>query len=179
MIYRTDRSSLDDCTRCDLHRFRRQIVRARGVTPCQALFLGIAPGKSENLIGRAFVGPAGKVLNFLLEDLRLDERRVAYYITNCCACRPCDSKTAKNRDPTPEEILACMPRVHAEINAAQPSKIVLLGVIPAKYYGKEYPQALHVAHPSFLLQSGGSRPSRAAPMYRPTLRALEDYLEDL
>ena len=157
------------CEACGLSRFRRQIVRGRGCIPCDILFIGEAPGKSEDLRGEAFVGPAGKVLGYLIEDAGLAD--ASYYILNCCACRPCDSRSSPNREPTASEVLACMPRVHEEILRADPDKIILLGQIAARFYGKEYPTALYLIHPSFLLRSGG----RASPMYSSTLRALIEY----
>jgi uracil-DNA glycosylase len=161
------------CTACGLHHTRRQIVRGRGTIPAEILFIGEAPGKSEDLIGEAFIGPAGKVLSFLMEDAGILDSNT-WYILNCCACRPCDSKSHPNREPKPHEILACMKNVHEEIRRVNPEKVVLLGKIATTYYGKEYPRALKLVHPSYLLRTGG----RASPAYSLALRDLKEFTKD-
>jgi DNA polymerase len=156
-----------------LHRTRRQIVRGHGSIPAELLFIGEAPGKSEDLLGEAFAGPAGKVLNYLMEDAGILDNNT-WYILNSCACRPCDSKSHPNREPLPHEVLACMDNVHREIQEVNPAKVVLLGNIAQKYYGKEYPRALHLVHPSYLLRTGG----QASPQYSIALRALTEFIEN-
>jgi uracil-DNA glycosylase len=84
------------------------------------------------------------------------------------------SKSHPNREPAPHEVLACMPNIHKQIMIVNPEKIVLFGNIAAKYYGKEYPHALKLVHPSYLLRTGG----RASPYYSSALRALGEYVKE-
>jgi uracil-DNA glycosylase len=57
-----------DCTRCPLHTVRSNVVLARGSIPCDILFVGEAPGRSEDALGKPFVGPAGILLDEMIED---------------------------------------------------------------------------------------------------------------
>ena len=78
------------------------------------MFVGEAPGKTEDRLGEAFVGDAGDLLDLMLEDaLKLIRRScdiglepITYYITNTTWCRPCDYAGAPNREPDKEEIFA-------------------------------------------------------------------------
>ncbi len=54
------------CKRCPLYKTRRKIVHCRGSLPCDIFFLGEAPGDSEDLLGKPFVGPAGKLLDRII-----------------------------------------------------------------------------------------------------------------
>ncbi len=56
----------ESCTRCPLHTTRRWVVLGRGTLPCDVLFVGEAPGNSENDIGKPFIGQAGKILDSLI-----------------------------------------------------------------------------------------------------------------
>jgi uracil-DNA glycosylase len=157
------------CTACPLHAFRRHCVYGRGTIPADVLFIGEAPGKSEDLLGQAFIGLSGKLLDSMMQDA---EVKHSFYITNCCLCRPCDGKAAPNREPKAEEVLACMPNVVRIINQVKAKKVILLGKIAAKFYGKEFPNALKLVHPAFLIRQGG----RASPHYSSAIRALKEYL---
>ena len=82
-----------DCTQCDLCEGRRNVVLARGKIPCHVLFLGEGPGLSEDVAGKPFCGPAGKLLdeqiNYALDTedwISLDYPRIA--ISNVIACIP-------------------------------------------------------------------------------------------
>lgn len=160
------------CMACGLAAFRRNIVAGRGSMPAKLLFIGDAPGRSEDLTGQALVGPAGKLLDMLIADAGIS---CAYYVTDCLGCRPCDGKVCPDREPASHEVLACMPRVHTIVSKVAPTKIVLLGKVAAKYYRKEYRRALCIIHPIFLLRGGG----KASPYYSMTLRSLKAYTEDL
>jgi uracil-DNA glycosylase len=56
-----------DCQQCELHRVRHKVVLARGRVPCDVLFIGEAPGASEDVLGLPFVGPAGHMLDYIIE----------------------------------------------------------------------------------------------------------------
>src|SRR5687768_11168283 len=80
----------DGCFDCTLCESRHKIVHFRGSIPCDILFIGEAPGDSEDTIGYPFIGRAGKIFNKLLLAAR--ERTLwkhwTYGITNVVACRP-------------------------------------------------------------------------------------------
>lgn len=108
------------CTRCDLSRYRTHAVPGEGPEKSSILFVGEAPGLREDEEGRPFVGRAGTELNKLLDLIGLPRSRV--YITSVTKCRP-----PKNRDPTREEIDACLPYLREQIALIDPAVIVPMG----------------------------------------------------
>ncbi len=108
------------CTKCDLHRTRRNPVPGEGPRDARLMFVGEAPGQKEDEEGRPFVGAAGKLLTELLE--RNGIKRSEVYITNVVKCRP-----PGNRDPTEEEVAACSPYLFRQIMLIKPKIIVCLG----------------------------------------------------
>lgn len=97
---------------------------ARGQVPCDVLFIGEAPGESENIIGQPFVGPAGHLLDRIIAEAgpgysQLHERdkkerwtsTLSYAITNMVACVPRDEEGAKTSEPSVEEVKSCAPRL--------------------------------------------------------------------
>jgi uracil-DNA glycosylase family 4 len=114
-----------DCTRCDLHRGRRQAVLGTGDRHATWLFVGEGPGAEEDQKGEPFVGPAGKLLDNMLKALGLD-RSHDVYVANAVKCRP-----PQNRTPTPEECAACFPFLQQQISWIEPKIIVALGKVAA------------------------------------------------
>jgi len=108
------------CTRCVLHRFRRNPVPGEGPLDARVMVVGEAPGKKEDEEGRPFVGPAGQLLNRLLELAGL--RRDQVYITNVVKCRP-----PGNRDPRDEEIEACLPFLIRQLQLIKPGLVIAVG----------------------------------------------------
>ncbi|MBX6754443.1 uracil-DNA glycosylase [Thermorudis peleae] len=108
------------CTRCELARTRTHAVPGEGNPHAEVMFIGEAPGWNEDKQGRPFVGAAGQFLNELLERIGL--RRSDVFITNIVKCRP-----PGNRDPLPDEIVACAPYLEEQIAAIRPKVIVTLG----------------------------------------------------
>lgn len=97
-----------------------QIVFGEGNPHANIMFIGEAPGKSEDIHGRPFVGRAGKLLNQALEELGLQRDDV--FITNVVKCRPPD-----NRTPTHEEIQTGKELLNKEIEVVEPRVICTLG----------------------------------------------------
>ncbi|MBI3336185.1 uracil-DNA glycosylase [Candidatus Peregrinibacteria bacterium] len=95
-------------------------VLGEGSADAQIMFIGEAPGQKEDELGRPFVGPAGKLLDELLESIGLAREDV--YISNVVKYRP-----PGNRDPTPEEKEQCMPWLKLEIALIHPNVLVPLG----------------------------------------------------
>jgi uracil-DNA glycosylase family 4 len=146
-----------DCTRCDMSAWRRNVVIGEGAVPADVMFIGIAPGKSEDLLGRPFQGPSGGVLTRLIAQAsRLVGYTPSVYTTTLVACRPCDAPQSANRDPTIQEILYCRPRLSQIVSVVRPSKIFLLGDIVAREASAVCPDGIQLPHPAYLLRMGGA-----------------------
>ena len=113
------------CGQCDLCRTRHNVVVGDGSKTARIMLVGEGPGEQEDLQGRAFVGPAGQLLDKMLACIGLDRQQV--YIANIVKCRP-----PHNRDPLPEEQEACIPLLRAQLRLVQPQIIVCLGRIAAQ-----------------------------------------------
>lgn len=123
------------CTKCSLCETRDKVVLARGKIPCDVLFIGEAPGTSENVLGRPFVGPAGILLNQMIDEAfereNVEPPRMAF--TNLIACIPLGDDGAKTAEPSIESIKACAPRLREFVRIAKPKLIVLVGKLAAKH----------------------------------------------
>ena len=95
-------------------------VFGEGNPKSDIVFIGEAPGKKEDELGKPFVGAAGKFLNEMLAVI--GTRRENIYITNIVKYRP-----PNNRDPLPEEKEACAPWLYEELNFINPKLIIFLG----------------------------------------------------
>lgn len=120
------REDLGDCRRCGLCRGRRNIVFGVGDPSADLVVIGEGPGEQEDLRGEPFVGPAGQMLDKMLENV-LGLPRNKVYILNVVKCRP-----PGNRDPKPEEVAACRPFMDAQIRALQPKVGLVLGSVAFK-----------------------------------------------
>ncbi|MCA9364659.1 MAG: uracil-DNA glycosylase [Candidatus Moranbacteria bacterium] len=107
------------CT-CELKKTATNVVPGQGSADADILLIGEAPGKNEDLQGKPFIGAAGKFLEEMLGSIGLSREDV--YITNTVKYRP-----PKNRDPLPEEVVACWPWLSAQVELIDPKLIVLLG----------------------------------------------------
>ncbi|HKQ44770.1 MAG TPA: uracil-DNA glycosylase [Rhizomicrobium sp.] len=112
---------------CPLKRTATHTVFADGVAAGRVLFIGEAPGRDEDRIGKPFVGRAGQLLDKMMASIGLD-RKTNAYITNVINWRPPD-----NRDPTPEEAASCLPFLRRHIELANPGIIILLGAVAARH----------------------------------------------
>ena len=117
---------LGDCERCPLGQTRTNIVFGVGNPNARVMFIGEAPGRNEDLQGEPFVGAAGHNLDDLLSLAGL--RREDVYIANVLKCRP-----PSNRNPKPEEIVACSPFLREQIRSIWPDVIVCLGNFAAHF----------------------------------------------
>lgn len=121
-----------NCTKCELHKSRLNVVVDRGNRNAPLMFIGEAPGASEDKLGIAFVGKAGKLLDVALKGLGIGEEDI--YICNILKCRP-----PNNINPTKEQADMCMAYLNKQIELVKPRVIVLLGGIAFKFLldGKE------------------------------------------
>lgn len=119
------------CKKCPLHKTRKNAVPGEGGNRKKIMFVGEAPGRREDELGRPFVGAAGKFLDELLNSIGLSREDV--YITNIVKCRP-----PGNRDPTELEIKICSPYLDRQINILNPRIICPLGRFSTKYILEKY-----------------------------------------
>jgi uracil-DNA glycosylase len=115
------------CTRCPLAPGRTQVVPGVGPKRARVMFLGEAPGATEDRGGEPFVGAAGRLFTRLLEPTGI--RREDVYITNVVACRP-----PQNRAPKRAEIVAHSPWLEEQIRLVQPEVIATLGRVALTYF---------------------------------------------
>lgn len=115
------------CTKCALHESRKKAVTGEGPADAEIMFIGEGPGFHENEQGRPFVGASGRFLDQLLEQAGLT--RADVFIANVVKCRP-----PANRDPQPDELMACSEYLEGQIGAINPSIIVTLGRISMGRY---------------------------------------------
>lgn len=154
------------CRSCALCETRHNLVFGVGREDAEVMFIGEGPGEQEDLKGEPFVGPAGKLLDTMLEIIDLDRNKV--YIANMVKCRP-----PQNRDPQIGEQDACSGWLRRQIALVDPKIIVCLGRIaamgiidPEFRITREHGQwlqrdgRLYMAtyHPSALLRDPSRRP---------------------
>lgn len=113
-------SQVISCTKCDLCKTRTNAVPGKGNANAEIVFVGEAPGRSEDLRGEPFVGAAGKKLTDMLEKAGLSRESV--YITNVVKCRP-----PNNRVPTEQERSMCIEYLNNEISIINPKIICVMG----------------------------------------------------
>lgn len=113
------------CRRCGLGETRHHLVFGDGAEDARIMLIGEGPGEQEDLQGLPFVGPAGKLLDDMLEMIYLDRTKV--YIANIVKCRP-----PHNRDPLPDEWDACIPYLREQFALIRPKIVVCLGRIAAQ-----------------------------------------------
>ena len=118
-------ATIRDCARCGLCRGRTHAVPGVGDRKASWLFVGEGPGRSEDLEGEPFVGPAGKLLDNMLKAMQL-ARGVDTYIANIVKCRPVDAD-GSDRPPVQNEVAACRPFLERQIDLIKPTVIVVLG----------------------------------------------------
>lgn len=108
------------CRKCSLGALRKNPVFGEGNPDADLVFIGEAPGATEDDTGRPFVGAAG---NLLTEELaKHGIRREEVFICNILKCRP-----PQNRDPYPEEIAACEPYLLRQLDLLKPKMLCALG----------------------------------------------------
>lgn len=113
--------SNSNCTRCPLHTSCKSVcIPGYGNISSPVVFIGEAPGATEDSENKPFVGRAGKHLNSTL--LKLGIKREDVFVTNIVRCRP-----PENRPPSTEEINACLPYLRKELEFLKPKLLVALG----------------------------------------------------
>lgn len=157
---------LGDCQRCKLHQGRTNIVFGAGNASAELMFVGEGPGEDEDRQGIPFVGRAGKLLtDIITKGMGLTREDV--YIANVVKCRP-----PGNRNPEPDEIVACQPFLHRQVAIIRPRVIVSLGAFATQVLlGTRVPiskvrgswhdyggvPVMPTFHPAYLLRNPGGK----------------------
>ena len=126
------REAAAGCTACPLHLTGTQTVFGEGKAGSRVLFVGEQPGDKEDLEGRPFVGPAGRLFDELLEEAGID--RSAAYVTNAVKhfkWQP-RGKRRIHQKPNAAELAACRPWLDAELEVVKPEALVCLGATAAQ-----------------------------------------------
>jgi DNA polymerase len=183
------RSSVRDaaraCRACDLWKRGTQTVFGEGVRNAELMLVGEQPGDAEDLAGRPFVGPAGKLLDRALEAAGIDRDRV--YVTNVVKHFKWEPRGKRriHKKPNAAEISACRPWLDVEIQLVKPRALVCLGATAAQaLLGRQFkvtahrreliesplaPIVLATVHPSSLLRAPDAETRR-----RETKRFIDD-----
>ena len=141
-----------DCKRCDLSKTRQNVAIYRGKVPCDVLMVGEAPGDSEDVLGKPFKGPAGKLLDDIISNSLSEETRVG--ITNAVGCIPYDEEGQKLPRPPKFAIEECLPRLKQIVAIANPRLIVSVGETATKalWFVYRNPLVVPIIHPAALLR---------------------------
>ena len=115
------RAVMGDCHLCPLGETRKNIVFGSGNPHARVVFVGEAPGATEDEMGLPFVGRAGELLDRMLQE-QAGVRREDVFIANVLKCRP-----PGNRDPRPDEVELCSPYLREQIRSIWPDVIMTMG----------------------------------------------------
>lgn len=168
------------CRACDLWRTGTQTVFGEGKATAEVVFIGEQPGNDEDLAGKPFVGPAGKLLTQALEEAGIDRSQV--YMTNAVKHFKWEAAPRGERrihkKPNDAEVRACKPWLESELGMLRPRVVVLLGATAAQaLLGKKFrvtqsrgkplesglaPVVIATVHPSSLLRAPTPEARRAA-----------------
>ncbi|HXM53146.1 MAG TPA: UdgX family uracil-DNA binding protein [Candidatus Binatus sp.] len=165
------------CRACDLYKTGTQTVFGEGSEHAQVMFVGEQPGDREDIEGKPFVGPAGRVLDAALEEARIDRSQV--YVTNAVKhfkWKP-QGKRRLHQKPNAAEVNACRPWLDAEIAAVKPHLLVLLGATAAQaLLGRDFRVSLQRGQ---LIERPGLPPMMATVHPSSILRAPDEETREL
>jgi uracil-DNA glycosylase family 4 len=113
-------SEVRECTLCALSQTRKNVVAGEGPRSPDIMFIGEAPGRREDSVGKPFIGSAGRILDAALSKAGID--RSGVFITNVVKCRP-----PNNRRPRSQERLACKGHLEKQMLILSPKIICILG----------------------------------------------------
>lgn len=166
-----------NCQACDLWKSATQTVFGEGARGAKVMFVGEQPGNEEDLQGKPFVGPAGKLLDKVLQELGINRNEL--YITNVVKHFKWvrRGKRRIHEKPRISEIAACRPWLEAEIAAVRPKVIACLGATAAQVLlGRDFrvtknrgefvesslaPYVMATVHPSSILRAPDEESRRA------------------
>jgi DNA polymerase len=189
------RAAAAGCQACDLWKLGTQTVFGEGSDSAALMLVGEQPGDKEDLAGRPFVGPAGRILDQALEEAGID--RSSVYVTNAVKHFKWEprGKRRLHKRPDAVEVAACRPWLDREIELVGPKVVVCLGATAAqallgrsfkvtKQRGEFFPQlAGHVitatVHPSSILRAPDAEArEREMAAFTDDLRVVAKHLDD-
>jgi uracil-DNA glycosylase family protein len=162
------RAAARKCTACHLHKRATQTVFGEGPKDAPMMLVGEQPGDYEDVAGKPFVGPAGKIMDQALEEAGIDRKQV--YVTNAVKHFKWEPRGKRriHQKPNSREIAACRPWLEAELRLVKPKLLVCLGATAAQtIFGPSFrvtrergkvmsskfaPRVLATVHPSSLLR---------------------------
>lgn len=171
------RQAARGCRACPLWKTGTQTVFGEGSRHAKVVFVGEQPGNDEDLAGKPFVGPAGKLLDKALVEAGINRDEV--YVTNVVKHFKWEPKGKRriHKKPNAREIAACRPWLDAEIDLLKPEVVVCLGATAAQaLLGKDFkvsqrrgelvdsalaPHAVATVHPSSILRAPDEETRRA------------------
>jgi uracil-DNA glycosylase family protein len=126
------REAAADCTACHLHKRGTQTVFGEGPKRAAMMLVGEQPGDYEDVAGKPFVGPAGKIMDRALEEAGIDRSHV--YVTNVVKHFKWEPRGKRriHQKPNPREIAACRPWLEAELRIVKPNLVVAMGATAAQ-----------------------------------------------
>jgi len=163
------REAAADCQACDLWERGTQTVFGEGARRAEVVFVGEQPGNEEDLSGKPFVGPAGRLLDEALIEAGID--RTQTYVTNVVKHFKWEPRGKRriHKKPNATEIAACRPWLEAEIGLVKPNVIVCLGATASQaLFGPQFkvnkqrgqfmestlaPYIVATVHPSSILRA--------------------------
>src|ERR1700681_2348638 len=166
------REAAKACKNCDLRKLGTQTVFGEGAAHSKLMLVGERPGDQEDLAGKPFVGPAGKLLDNTLVEAGIDRKKV--YVTNAVKHFKWEPRGKRriHKKPNAAEIAACRPWLDAELDALKPKAVVCLGATAAQlFFGKTFrvtkhrgeilesplaPRVMATVHPSSILRAPDS-----------------------
>ena len=166
--YDSLRGSAEHCRGCDLYLNATQTVFGEGPKRAAMMLIGEQPGDYEDVAGKPFVGPAGKMMDRALEDAGIDRSQV--YVTNAVKHFKWEPRGKRriHQKPNSREIAACRPWLEAELRIIRPNLVVAMGATAAQaIFGPGFrvtrergkvlssklaPRVLATVHPSSLLR---------------------------
>jgi uracil-DNA glycosylase len=162
------REAAAHCTACHLYKLGTQTVFGEGPKRAAMMLVGEQPGDYEDVAGKPFVGPAGKIMDRALEEAGIDRSQV--YVTNAVKHFKWEPRGKRriHQKPNSREIAACRPWLEAELRIVRPSLVVAMGATAAQsIFGPGFrvtrergkvlssklaPRVLATVHPSSLLR---------------------------
>jgi uracil-DNA glycosylase family protein len=186
------REAVQDCKGCPLYANATQAVFGEGAAHAEVMLVGEQPGDKEDLAGRPFVGPAGRLLDEALEEAGIDRSQT--YVTNAVKHFKWQGRGKRriHQKPTWSESTACRPWLEAELDAIKPRVVVALGATAAQsLLGKDFrvtkqrgellesPIAEHVVatvHPSSILRARDDDRERERAAFVDDLRVVASLL---
>ncbi|MBW3593553.1 MAG: UdgX family uracil-DNA binding protein [Actinobacteria bacterium] len=172
------RDAAAGCTACDLWRTGTQTVFGEGAVASEVMFVGEQPGDQEDLQGRPFVGPAGRVLDEGMVEAGIDRGKA--YVTNAVKHFKWEPRGKRriHQKPNAAEMAACRPWLEAELAVVRPRVLVPLGATAAQsLLGRQFrvtkqrgipieseiaPYVLATVHPSSILRAPDEEARREA-----------------